>query len=305
MALFIKTTFFFNSAQGGWSESWHNLTAGSLTQAEVDARAAGIKRLAICGLGTTLAGARVSDQDQVPKRSKLVDLLGMGIAGGGIVADAAITGYSSTLERSADQLQNALLVRGMSAAGQRKHVWVAGIPDFIIRTNPIGPDVSGVGGTWLGKYGIWRAEFQSGKWGFRVRRRIGADVQPQNVVDWVLQAGGISRLGAVVNNGGPVYAPGTMVQVRNVKVVNAAFRSPNGQWTVHSSQAGAAPATTVYYLRGTEGIDPLNIFAPGNIRLVDHEALAVTDLQIIRQASHKRGRPFGLFRGRVSQPARA
>lgn len=305
MALFIKTTFYFNSLQGGWSESWHNLTAGSLTVAEGDARLAGMKRLAICGLGTSLVAIRISDQDQTPKRSKLVDLQGNGIGGAPIVADAALTGYSDALTRSADQLQSALLVRGLSSTSQRKHIWLGGIPDFIVRTNPIGPDVGGPGSTWLTKYTLWRAEFQSAKWGFRVRRRLGADVQPQNVIDWVVQAGALSRLGALVNNGGPVYAPGQTIQIRNVKVLNRAFRNPNGLWTVHSSQAGTPANTTVYFLRGTEGIDPANIFAPGNIRLVDFEAVPVTDLQIIRQASHKRGRPFGLFRGRQTTPPRA
>lgn len=301
MALFIRTTFFFKTLQGGWSESWHNLTAGSLSAAETDARNAGMKRIAICGLGSVLAGARVSDQDAVPKRSKLVDLAGMGIGLGEIPAEG-LTGYTDAVLRSADQLQSALLIRGLSAAGVQKNLWLGGIPDFIVRTNPAGPDLGGASPAWVARYTTWRAEFQSGRWGFRARRRVGADVQPQDIVDYVLQAGAVSRLGLVVNNGGPVYSTSQRVQIRNVKLVNPAFRSPTGTWAIHSRLDGATQTT--YFLLNSEGIAPTNVTFRGNVRLVDFEAVAISDLSIVRQSNHQRGRPFGLFRGRVRRPIR-
>jgi hypothetical protein len=303
MALFIKTTFFFKSAQGGWSESWHNLTAGSLAQAETDARAAGLLSLSIRALGVTLAGIRVSDQDANPKRSKLVDLIGNGLGHREIEADQAITGYADPVTRSTDQLQTSLLVRGLSPGGVRKHTWISGIPDSLVRVNPSGPDIN-ANAVWVQKYTAWRAEFQSGRWGFRIRSRTQPAVQPQNIVDYQLQGGAGSRIGIIVNNGGPTYVAGDKVQIRNVQLINPAFRSPIGTWAVQSFQAGAQDNTTVYYLRGTEGIDPTNVFAPGNVRLVAYEAVPVSDLQIIRQTSHQRGRPFGLYRGRRSTPKR-
>lgn len=303
MALFIKTTFFFKNSIGGWSESWHNLVAGSLTTAEQQARPAAMLRLATCGLGTILAGVRVSDQDAEPKRSRMVDMIGNGLGMKEMPATPALTGYSSTDDRSADALQSCLLLQCLTTTGARKSLFMAGVPDFIIRTNPNGPNTE-EGTVWLSKFQLWRAEFQSGRWGFRTRRRIGADVQPQTIIGYQLQAGGLSRVGLIVNDGGPVYGVGKRLQIRHATVINPALRNILGTWVVESKQAGTQANTTVYYLKGTEGINPSNIFFPGDVRLVDFEGLAVTDIRIVKQASHKRGGFFGQFRGRVSKPKR-
>lgn len=296
MALGVRTTMYFKSSQGGWSETWALLNQPSLAAAELVAKAGALMRLALCGVGVTLNAVRISDQDVTPPRSRLADLTGNGTGEVEIPA-SSVSGYTDPVERSADQLQTSILLRAATALGVKKQVWMGGIPDFLIRTNPLGLDFA-AGPTWLAKYTLWRTEFQSGRWGFRQRRRTGADVQPQQIVDLILQAVGIARIGITVVNGGPTYVSGQQIQIRQARVVNPALRSINGLWRIQSSQAGAVAGTTVYFLLGSEGISPGNHIAYGTVRSVAFESLAVTDIQIIRQTSHQRGRPFGLYRGR-------
>ncbi len=299
-----KCTIFGRQSQGGFSESWYAINASTLSSAGSQALALAKLRLALMGLGAQIDGIRVSIAANPPasKMSKLVDLSENGTgAAVALVADSTVTGYSDQVTRAPDVLQSALFIQCLAANGQRKFLYLACPPDTIMRANKTGPDYS-TSGTWLQKYAAWKAMVQGGTWGFRARDQT----QPKQVItQWLTPAGPGTNLGAVVAAGGPVYTLGQSVQIQGITAESRANRKALGTWIVGQIlTASPAAGFTTYVLTGTAGINPLVWIKLGTIQLVSYAFQIITDVSILKEVSHKRGRFFGQFRGRQTRPAR-
>jgi hypothetical protein len=301
----FKCTLFFNSGVQGWTESWTNCAVANLDDMETDSRALAMKRLAICGLGVELVGIRISNQDAVPPVSRPIPIQANGLENSPVAADASVTGYSDPVTRAADVSYSDLLLMCRTAAGRKKLVWLAGMPDALIRTDPNGIDLTPAANnaTWLANYQLWRALVQGGKWGFVGRDKASTDVLPQAIVQWVAPGGAGSNI-AFVLNGGSIYSPGDQVAVTGTRAVNKANRVPNGKWIVQQVQSINSGTQTQYTLNASAAIDVTVIFKPGTVAKVAYDKFVITAVQVLRQGEHKRGRPFGGARGRRTIAAR-
>jgi hypothetical protein len=304
MALFWKCTLFFRNGKQGSSESWHRMNVGGTdadrVTVENDVRTLANLRGSICGLGTFLAGARISYQDVNKKRSRIINL-DPGILGIAEVSVNSLTGYTDTATRSADVPTSAIQFRMYSADGRAKNYWQSWPPDAIMRTNPDGVDVTG-SAVWLGHYNTWRAEMKSGKWGFRARTLAATDPYI-DVLGLSRRQTGLGVLGAVVN-GAPTIPVGQSVQLRGFIPDNRAIPQLNGIYTIDNIDTTSLTGQSIYFLRATEQFDPDAYKTFGTIQRVAFEAVAVNEIQPYRQGRHKRGRPFGQQVGRRSKPAR-
>ncbi len=299
-----KCTIFGRQSQGGFSESWYSINASTLSSAGSQALALAKLRLALMGLGAQIDGIRVSiaANPPEPKKSKLVDLSENGTgAAVALVADSTVTGYSDQVTRAPDVLQSALFVQCLAANGQRKFLYLACPPDTIMRANKTGPDYS-TSGVWLQKYAAWKALVQGGTWGFRARDQ--GQVK-QQITQWTTPGGAGTDLGAVVANGGPVLTLGESVQVQGISTPSRANRKALGTWTIGQILAGTPGAGfTTYVLTHSAGINSAVFIKLGTLQRVAYQILPITDVSILKEVSHKRGRFFGQFRGRQTRPAR-
>lgn len=304
MALNWKVTLFLRSGKQGFSESWVRMigggTAADRALVESDTRTLANLRGAICGLGTFLSGARISFQDAVKKRSVIVNLdpTKLGIAE---VDVTSLTGYTDTVERSADVPTSSIQFRMYAADSRAKNYWMGSIPDLVMRTNPDGVDISN-SSLWNTRYGLWKAEIMSGRWGFRARTLPATDPLIAGV-GLVRRGVGLGVLG-VVTNGVAIFGQGQRVQVRGFKGISRATPRLAGLHVVDTVDSASLAGQTVYFLRGTEALDDQAYDLPGSIQKVDYEAVAVAEVQPYRQGRHKRGRPFGQQVGRRSTPPR-
>lgn len=293
----IRVIFFLGTSQGDFSEVWVNLTDNSLDSAGQSAKTLGLLRLGLCGEGAKLKKIRVSDITANPRRSKLVPLKG-GYDGTPILADKTTWGKVYGTNEEPDQLQTCVLVQCYTSNGQRKPVYLGGIPDDVITTNPIGPNVS-VDPQWLGNFKKWADEIQGpgGKWGF-----YGNDISKPNVPfqNLVLQPGGPGTPVMVVTTQALAFTDqAKLVKVSKVKMTSTRAIKLQGDYFVNSTVENPSGAGTFgYVLGGTEQVDPAQIARGGTVRVVGKAGYAINSVQFTGQVSHKRGGFIAQFRGR-------
>lgn len=292
-------TVFFQGAKGGWSETWVTAATTDLTAAEQFSRELIKKRLAMCGLGVSMVGARVARVPGTLRISRLVDFDGMGKG----LQDVPASSYNQLTDpdtESADVIRTAILVRCRNTASQRqKNVWVAGIPDEVIMTNPEGP--RGPAFTaWFSKYEMWRDELKLRAWGWVGREKASPAVQPVQVRGVVFRGGGIDELGVTVDPGSIAATVGSKVQLTKFLTQPRGLPTLRGIYQVSEVSTTAVAGKTTLFLLRSSGIDPTVISQMGFVQLVDFANFTADEFTIYRQTAHKRGRPFGLLRGRAS-----
>jgi hypothetical protein len=300
----------FNTSQGGFSEKWgYNLDTPPQQADATNALAFGRLRLALCGKGATLMSIRLT-QVKIgrPKPGWSVVLSGTGnILSSNIVADNTTYGGNGyAAGQNPDQLQTCIQMNFYAADGSRKPLYMAGIPDDVIVTNPNGPTTI-TDGQWQTNYNAWLKFVQNGQFGFLGKPNTGI-YAPLQVVGWVPAPIPQPGLWAYVNGAPPAsMAFGTSVQVLGVRMANKALQTPNG---VHLSGGfGAAPGlagVSFVYFPAITNVDPTQIKSLGYLQGISQLPVykQIVSGFISREGSHKRGRFISEYRGRVSKPAR-
>jgi len=294
MAVGLRVNLFFAQGRSGFSEVWHLNEPGGLTPGKVKAYQFAMARLALSGKGVSLLGIRVTDLDVTPVMTEIVQLL----VGGSQVGEVPVTAlglpWINTPDVESDPSDRCLVIRCEGLQSERKVMYLRGVPDCIIRTGPAGPDFSTLAG-YAAQYAAWRAIAQNGEWGWAGRDRTGTGAHVP-ILGYATQAGPIPRLGVQVN-ASLVLPVGTRVQVSRATALNRAL-TPNGQWTIIASEPHVNTVDTIYYLNGSEGINPADIDQLGKFSQVKYTFVETADVIISRQGSRKAGRPFGLTPGR-------
>lgn len=209
----------------------------------------------------------------------------------------------------ADISNVAILVRMGSSSKKWKSYYMAGIPDALTNTSLKTVDFAALP-LWQTKYNAWKAIIAppaGGPWGFwaLISGADNALYADKPIQGYENEGIAPNRIGIRMLTADTGWAVNAKVHVRSTILLNRAYRSPVGTWSVGSKVVDAPNGTTTYFLRGTEGINIDNIKEPGTANLVGKDYFAYTYANILGLTTRKRGvgsdRQVGRSRGRVAR----
>lgn len=242
-----------------------------------------------CGAGVSLVGVRLSKVQDF--RDSIVfsatEIQGIVFPTGKLYtsgADKITAGYSN----DADQAKACVLLRAEAGTTKRKSIYMAGVPDVILGTDPNGPKTT-LFTAWTAFLNAYINVLVTKSWGFVARADQQGALAKQDVQDLVVQAG-TNRIGLVCDSGGPTYAVGKLVQTRLFQSSNSAYKSLNGIWQVSAVALGSpAAGKNTYYLLGSNQVPFSSIVRNGFVQGVDYAATRYTAVQPQGQTTRKRG----------------
>jgi len=219
---------------------------------------------------------------------------------------------SSTIPKTitCDQPNSVVLVRGRNTATTKKNLFLMGIPDQVIRTQPAGPDLDVVN-TWRQRWNTFRDHMIGALagiggalaplWGFRARS-LSDETGRKEIVNWTQSAGAPPNLILHIPTGQLNVAVGKLLQVRNVKMLIPGTPRPTGMWRVHAKTVSAG--NDLFELRSTSGYDAAAIDEPGTAEPVTYSYFPYTSLTTEGQTTRKRGVSSAAARGKSSRRTR-
>lgn len=209
-------------------------------------------------------------------------------------------GTGALVDFASDQANACLQILLAANDLQKRHLFMAGIPDALLRTAESGPDFAAVP-TWSAAYERWKTFVTGGRWGFEARRPDDY-ANAVGILDWRLEDASPFQLIAVISSTDDLASVGDEIQVRNVSAYNRGMPVPNGRWKVR----GKLPSGDEmgYLLRGAVGFDPNQFESPGAIEPVTYETVANRKCKIVGQTTRKRGVGPVRPRGRSSRRRR-
>jgi hypothetical protein len=204
-------------------------------------------------------------------------------------AAQAAAGIQPKQDGSADTPDDAVLMNASDSTFKlHARYYMAGIPDVLVRENPLGP--------WIVGIPSWNTLFQQYKnillgntptWGFLTQI-------PDNVANYksvqCLGVAGDPTTGYLM-----VTCPtlpggvgiGSVLQLRLFQMANKNLLGLNGLWQVNNATATAGNST--YTLRGTQNVQLTSITQLGTIRPIGYQFVPYFKLDIGKQAGRKRG----------------
>jgi hypothetical protein len=283
----VKATFFFEGGDEGWSETYFHSSAtpalffgagdGTVTPASPAGLLLGI-RLGLVHPYYSCKHVRASQLGS--PRTVLVYDLPAAYSFGTFPAPAAGPG--------AAEVYSSLLVNLGDGGAHRKRLYMGGLPDRIIS----GPQNYAPTGTWITRFNALRALIVGGSYQLISRPPVAG---ASNVTSFVVSASG---LGAQVT---PVPAGAPAVGVPFVALLRG-MRYPRGWGGAHPAVVqviGGVNTVVIGPLRKTHVSSPVwDVFSGGTIEnyvTVANTIVSVVDQKIV---SRRRGRPFGVPRGR-------
>lgn len=262
-------------------------------------------RVDLLGRGVFLEEVRLSattvnrDSLQIP-----VGEVGNPLSARATPADATLTAYGQ-----ADIGNVCCLVRMGLSSKKWRNMYIAGIPDALTNTTLKTVDLAALP-LWSTKFTIWKnliAPAAGGQWGFFALYTGDDGPQYANkpIQGYTTEGVAPNRIGIVMLTADTGWAVNSKLHIRSTILLNKAYRSPVGTWSVGSKTTDAGAGTTTYFLRGTEGINIDNIKEPGTANLVGKTYFNYTYATILGIATRKRGvgssRARGRSRGKVAK----
>lgn len=302
-----KITLHFQQRRQAWSESFLELTQTLLKDSVAAGLKMGKKRLALMGTNVEMF-AIVGSSEARPGTvattgdSLIVDLREEN-GGKGVIRPADVEATLEDVDLPSDIPNTSLLVRMTDEVGKRrKALYMAGIPDEIVVTKILGPDLT-LGKGWFNRFKTWRTEMRN-TWGFWARKENGEFSLPQKVIAFQQMTAAPSFWGVVTLATGAAIPVDTKVQLKGFRHVFSARRRWQGFWTVNSVlNVTGPPALRVYFLENSALMDPADVDKRGTIEAVEFEPQPIKEISIVGQATRKRGVGYDPPHGR-SKPRR-
>jgi hypothetical protein len=282
-----RATFFYNAPPYGFSETHVCTTASSITAAINNAYQLAKLRMLLCGPPCTFAYARLSmegvfrdSQVFTPAEWVVPPPPPVSMAGGGV----------PTEPNDADQGKACILLRLNAGDSRRSSLYLAGIPDPIIGTDPQGPRAQQYA-AWLTLFNNWMNYLLNNNWGAIYRTLPAGAFQQVPVVGVVTQAL-TNWIGVVVPTNVLTFTVGQSVQLTGFRMSNRAYFPLNGKWTISSVTANSPVAgQNTYYLYNSQTVsaDTVTNILNARIQLIDYSPYNYTTVQILNQTTRKRG----------------
>lgn len=304
----VYVVFSFNATHPGKLQSFseaHYLPAatspddsGTQTTAVTLANA----RVDLLGSGVYLNRVRLSNTDKLRDARPLP----VGETGNPLSARATPDTATLTAYGRADLTNVCVQLRMGQDSYKNKALYLAGVPDLLTNTSLKTVDLAAVP-LWLTKYNIWKgiiAPSAGGTWGFKALEDQGnATYAPKPIKGYTSEAIAPNRMGVKLLTADTGWTAGLKIHIRGVVLLNAAYRSPVGVWTIASTLADAATGMTTYYLLNSEGININNIKDWGTADLVGKKYYPYKFCDIIGLGTRKRGVGSNPSRGRSRKKA--
>lgn len=279
-----KVTLLFRDGVYAISESHWTVGAEELAVTVPKMKKLAIARYKLMGAGVQIIGARVS-KEGVFRDSLMLGPDDLAIPVRGTNADKLDNGEGSTGDP--DQAKACPLIRAEGGTQHRKSIYLSGVPDDVIRGNPPVLNFGGVPGFQL-KFDAYAKELITKGWGFAVVDQVVAAATKKAVLACVTQA--VTGLLGIVTSGTITGAViGTKLQLRNFKMKNPAYKSPNGRQVIGQIEEGPGAGQFTYWLLNSAGILPANIFLFGSAERVEYTVQAYTELIPRNPTTRKRG----------------
>lgn len=285
----VRVTMLFEEAGLSFSEAHTWVTDVDMSQVKEPAKVLVQTRANVCGTGVTLRGVRLSKEADF--RDSMVfsakDIQGIKFPSAALFTSGAkpiATGYA----READQTKACVLLRAESGTVKRKSIFLAGVPDVVLGTDPSGPKIA-LFPAWEEALQNYIAQLIVDSWGFMARSPQTGELAPRRVVSVVVQPV-TNRLGIVIATGGAAYTLGSDIQTRLFKRSNPAYTSLNKIWQISQVSLGSPVAgQDTYYLLGSETVPVSTITKLGVVQGVEYSPAEYTNIQPQGQTTRKRG----------------
>lgn len=284
----------FNSAVRGklsaFTETHYYLTSNDPDSEPVQTAAKVLAgtRVNLLGTGMYLNEARLSGTEI--KRDSVQLVVGSDNDPDSIPATpgaAILTAYGQ-----ADQTNACIRVEMGENSKRKKVLSMAGVPDKLINTVFKTIDIAAVP-QWFNLYTSWRtiiAPSIGGAWGFRARElQTAAGFQPKVIQDFAQENIAPNRVGIKMLTADGPWLVGNKIQIRGTVLLNKAYRSPVGTWTIGSILVDVPNGTTTYFLRNSEGINIMNIKECGTAEKVGYTYYSYKFANILGYGTRKRG----------------
>lgn len=141
----------------------------------------------------------------------------------------------------------------------------------------------------------------NGNWGF-LAQLPPVDPFPAQILGWLNEEAGTGRLQFVLPPGVDAGVAGELVRVSGVKMLNANFPRPNGQYRI--ARVDVVEGLNYYTLRSTEGFVAEQIDEPGIVYTIERAIFPYGNLKIAGETTRKRGVGSVRPAGKSSAPGR-
>lgn len=210
-------------------------------------------------------------------------------------------GVPNTADGSADEANVCVICTAYSTIQNHARKFLAGCPDVMVRTDPLGPFVVGVP-SWKSLFDQYANQLYSQpKWTFKARIPAAAAgaFAPVAVQNWQQDPTGNGNWDILVSAAaGPPFNIGGTIQLRGFKMNSRAYVSFNGVYTIGSVTNGPVGGTVWLQLLNSKAVAGAQVAIPGNARAVDYQLYPYTSIIPTGQGSHKRGNSGLASRGK-------
>lgn len=200
-----------------------------------------------------------------------------------------------------------LKVTAKSSQAQPRNMYLAGLPDLLFQTNPVGPNwgATGMPGfqqAWM----IWQTILLNGTWGTLFLNRLPAG-QPVNIAYWQQSTvAPFNCLIAIPTTSTYQPAVGSVVHVRKVLMGVTGTPRPIGRWRIKSQSADGS-GNNLYELDQSSAYQAVLVQQPGTVESVSTGYQPFVSLGNYLQTSRRRGigpvRPRGRSKPRLRRQA--
>jgi|HubBroStandDraft_3_1064219.scaffolds.fasta_scaffold01389_13 hypothetical protein len=191
-----------------------------------------------------------------------------------------------TVDGSSDQAKAAIIVDFYDATfGFHSRKFLAGVPDVMIRTDPDGPWLVG-DANWGNLFTAWANLLTntSLQWQFKATPKptllMGATYYDDpTTLQLVIQ---LPTIGGTAVVGG-------YIQLRNWKMKQKVYQSPNGIWQIGAVGTGSVVGTSTYLLRGSDNVATSQILVAGTVNTIGTGSAPFFKVQLGKQTTRQRG----------------
>lgn len=299
----LRCSMHFRLLGQSWSEAWINPNFAAMNDAANQACSAlAVARLSLCGGGVVLRRVTMSLEERPGTVLTTGDSTPVILPGQpeGVATEVPVEQVvpAAKNEIAADIPNTCLLLDVSDESGKyHKKVYIAGIPDAVIITRPVGPAIDAAG-AWADRYKAYREALTKGGWGWWARRITGAGADPQQVVGFQQDSVAPNNWAVVTTQSGVRFEAHERVQLRGFKHYPCTPCPWQGIWVIdHVVETTGAVPYRQYFLKNSSGMDPKTVKYPGTIERVAYGFQKAVRFFLVKQATRKRGvgwnRPVG------------
>lgn len=276
-----KVTFTFEIGPYGWSESYFH--AGEDPAAiGFDVAALELVRAPLLGIGALLTSTHTSNVDR--ERDAVVTT---GNIGPGDNAELKVDGVSNT---DADMPWSGILVEMRNSPSKKGHIFMRGVPDFILQGVP--PRLK-LTEAWKAGFLKYATILKNGVWSIQLQKLPPAQPSPA-IVSFTKPGGGNLLMTFAA---APGWATGDTVFIYKGTQTGAAdFRLPTEEYKIAkvSDTTFTLDKSGVKYAGvGADGAELKYAANSAKARKVEFQYLPITAVKELRPVQRRTGRPFG------------